>query len=221
MMQHSYAFMVWWKNNCKLKFQKKDEHGRNIMKGSFGLHGGQEKEDEGQRKRGKERAERWKERERETMCSAVGNYSRRLAEKPSERDRQRDKLIIIIFSMLVVITIIIMAINITVTTVTATEKSWRAQPALDQSDSANCVRVCVRPHACTTVCVCVCTRVHDGDREMVVERKNPGAVQQILNTFWPSVWLICLFCCAVYLVFYFWTLLLPKHCTNLYLFLKD
>lgn len=90
------------------------------------------------------------------MCSAVGNYSRRLAEKPSERDRQRDKLIIIIFSMLVVITIIIMAINITVTTVTATEKSWRALPALDQSDAANCVRACVRPHARTTVCVPGC-----------------------------------------------------------------
>lgn len=104
-----------------------------------------------------------RERERETMCSAVDNYSRRLAEGPSERDGQRDKLIIIIFSMLVVITIIIMAINITVTTVTATEKSWRALPALDQSDSANCSTVCTR--VCMTVsvrvrvlCVCVCAR---------------------------------------------------------------
>lgn len=94
------------------------------------------------------------------MCSAVDNYSRRLAEGPSERDGQRDKLIIIIFSMLVVITIIIMAINITVTTVTATEKSWRALPALDQSDSANCSTVCTR--VCMTVSVCVC--VHEGAR---------------------------------------------------------
>lgn len=53
--------------------------------------------------------------------------------------------------MLVVITIIIMAINITVTTVTATEKSWRALPALDQSDSANCSTVCVRVYV--RVCV--------------------------------------------------------------------
>lgn len=113
------------------------------------------------------------------MCSAVDNYSRRLAEGPSERDGQRDKLIIIIFSMLVVITIIIMAINITVTTVTATEKSWRALPALDQSDSANCSTVCTRVCMTVSVCVCVCTRVHDGDGEMVVKVKNPGAVQHI------------------------------------------
>lgn len=83
------------------------------------------------------------------MCSAVDNYSGRLAEGPSERDGQRDKLIIIIFSMLVVITIIIMAINITVTTVTATEKSWRALPALDQSDSANCSTAWVYVQGCT------------------------------------------------------------------------
>lgn len=43
----------------------------------------------------------------ETMCSAVGNYSRKLAEGAGEENRSTDRLIIIIFSMVVGITIII------------------------------------------------------------------------------------------------------------------
>lgn len=43
----------------------------------------------------------------ETMCSAVGNYSRKLAEGAGEENRSTDRLIIIIFSMVVGIAIII------------------------------------------------------------------------------------------------------------------
>lgn len=43
----------------------------------------------------------------ETMCSAVGNYSRKLAKGAGEGNRFTDRLIIIIFSMVVGITIII------------------------------------------------------------------------------------------------------------------
>lgn len=43
----------------------------------------------------------------ETMCSAVGNCSRKLAEGAAEENRSTDRLIIIIFSMVVGITIII------------------------------------------------------------------------------------------------------------------
>lgn len=43
----------------------------------------------------------------ETMCSAVGNYSRKLAEDAGKENRSTDRLIIMIFSMVVGITIII------------------------------------------------------------------------------------------------------------------
>lgn len=41
------------------------------------------------------------------MCSAVGNYSRKLAQGAGEENRSTDRLIIIIFSMVVFIAIII------------------------------------------------------------------------------------------------------------------